>query len=131
VKSRLALIATALVGACAGNPPNDGPYAVFEPGDYSAVRKEIPVQISAIDGESPMTGRVRETVKPGKRVVDLYLPTRVGPHSSQARQIVVEAQPCTRYRIVAYYDNLVHVEWQPVVYDEPIGECRSQFGRPL
>ena len=122
VKSLLALMTVALVAGCAGN----GPYALFESGDRSAVRKELPVQITAIDGESPMSGRVREAVKPGRRVVDVYLPAAVGPYSKQWRQLRIDAEACTRYRIVAAYENLTHLEWTPVIYPEPIGECPAQ-----
>ena len=127
MKSLLALMAVALVAACAaGGTPGDGPYALFESGDRSAARKELPVQISAIDGESPMSGRVREAVKPGRRVVDVYLPAAVGPYSKQWRQLRIDAEACTRYRIVAAYENLTHLEWTPVIYPEPIGECPAQ-----
>jgi hypothetical protein len=121
-------MAWALLAACAASAA-DGPYALIESGERSAVRKELPVQITAVDGVSPMTGRVREAVKPGRHVVDVYLPTRVGPYSKHVHQVVLDAQPCTRYRFVAYYDNLAHIVWQPVVYHEPIGECLAQFGR--
>jgi|SRR6267378_1785410 len=90
-------------------------------GTDSPVRKELPVYIKAIDGESTIYGST--PMRPGRHVVDVYLGTRVGPYSKQVRQLEIDADACTRYRIVAGYQNLTHIEWTPVIYREPIGEC--------
>jgi hypothetical protein len=61
-------------------------------------------------------------------MVDVYLNTGVGPFYKQYRTLELDVAACTRYRIVAGYTNLTHIEWSPVIYPEPIGECVAKFG---
>ena len=107
----------------------DPPYALVESGFGSPLRKELPVVIQAIDGETTIYARASGPIKPGRRVVDVYLGTRVGPYWKQLRQVEIDADACTRYRIVAGYQNLTHIEWTPVIYREPIGECLAELRR--
>src|SRR5882762_9671905 len=74
----------ALAAACSTTGTYDEPYALVEPGMRSAVRKEMPVSINAVDGQTTLNAR--------------YYPT-----------------------------PLTHVEWEPVIYPEPIGECIAKF----
>jgi hypothetical protein len=60
-------------------------------------------------------------------VLDVYFSTTVGPNFKQYRTVSLDAAPCIRYQIVARYDNLTHIEWAPVIYPEPIGECVAKF----
>lgn len=122
----LALLAAAALPALAG--PYDQPYALVESGYRSDVRKERPVLVNSIDGESTMRRRYSTPVSPGKHQVDVYFTTSTGPSAKHHRLLEIDAAPCVRYRIVAHYDNLTHIEWAPVIYSEPIGECEKKFG---
>ena len=122
------LMGSLLVAGCAAVEPFDAPYALVEVGPISAARKELPVIINAIDGDyllNPRSGPIR----PGKHQLEIQFSTRDGPYWKRKKMVELDAQPCTRYRIVARYDNLTNVEWTPVIYPEPIGECVAKFAR--
>jgi hypothetical protein len=120
----------ALIAACANTGIYDEPYALVEGGTRSAVRKEFPAFINAVDGQTTFSRRYYPTpVKPGKHVLDVYFGLADGPTYKQYRRIELDAAECTRYRIVAHYSNLTHVEWGPVIYPEPIGECVARFAQ--
>ena len=124
----ICLLPMALIAACAAGGPYDEPYALVEGGTRSAVRKELPAFINAVDGQTTFSRKYYPTpVKPGKHVVDVYFGLADGPSYKQYRRIELDAAECTRYRIVAHYNNLTHVEWDPVIYPEPIGECIAKF----
>ena len=106
--------------------PYDQPYALVESGWRSAVRRELPIYLHTVDGKAPVNKR-RSDLSPGKHQIDVYLPTRVGPTTKQHRIVEIDAAACMRYRIVAHYDNLTHIEWTPVVYSERVGECERKF----
>jgi hypothetical protein len=123
-----------LAASCATAPTPasyDEPYAVFEPGTPSAVRREIPVLIHEVDGQIPVDARRQYgiPVQPGKHVVVVYFSSDnvKGAPEKHVRTVEIEAAACTRYRIVAHHTQLTHVEWEPVVYQEPIGECTTKF----
>lgn len=127
-----AMVFAGLAASCAATPPAyDEPYAVFEPGTRSAVRREIPVLIHEVDGEIPVDARRQYgiPVPPGKHVVVVHFSSDSveGAPQKHVRTLEIEAAACTRYRIVAHHTTLVHVEWEPVVYQEPIGECTAKF----
>jgi hypothetical protein len=111
----------------AGAGPYDVPYALVESGWRSEVRKELPVSIHSVDGESTLQRRRSSPIAPGKHQIDVLLPVQVGPHAKQHRIVEIDAAACVRYRIVARYDNLTHIEWTPVIYAEPVGECEKKF----
>ena len=120
----------ALAAACSTTGTYDEPYALVEGGMRSAVRKEFPVLVNAVDGETTLSPRRYPTLlKPGKHAIEVYFSTDsvAGSPNKHHRTIDLDAAPCTRYRIVARYENLTHVEWTPVIYPEPIGECIAKF----
>jgi len=120
----------ALIAACANTGIYDEPYALVEGGTRSAVRKELPAFINAVDGQTTFSRRYYPTaVKPGKHLLDVYFGLADGPTYKQYRRIELDAAECTRYRIVAHYSNLTHVDWSPVIYPEPIGECLAKFAQ--
>ena len=123
----LFLASLALATACAGPGTYDAPYALVESGARSAVRKELPAAINAVDGRSTLSPRYATALTPGRHRVDVYLSVPTGAFYKQYRTIELDAAPCTRYRIVAAYQNLTHPEWAPVIYPEPIGECAARF----
>ena len=126
----VSLLPAVLTAACATVGPYDEPYALVESGMRSAVRKEFPAIVNAVDGQTTFVPRRYPTaLKPGMHVIDVYFSTDVGPAAKQFRTIELDAAASTRYRIVARTTNLTHVEWTPVIYPEPIGECNAKFAR--
>jgi len=120
------LVGSLGVAGCAAVEPFDGPYALVEVGHTSAARKELPVIVNAIDGDyllNPRSG----PIKPGKHQLEIQFSTRDGAYSKRKRIVELDAKPCTRYRIVAQYTNLTNVDWTPIIYPEPIGECMAKF----
>jgi hypothetical protein len=126
-KTLICLLSTVLTAACTTAGPYDEPYALVEGGIRSALRKELPAAISAVDGRSTLRTRYATALTPGRHRVDVYLNVSTGPFYKHYRTIELDAAPCTRYRIVAAYQNLTHLEWIPVIYPEPIGECAARF----
>ena len=124
-----------VVAGCAstGNGSGEGsysePYGVIESGSPSAVRKEGRALINRVDGRTPLNSRYGEVVKPGRRVVELNFSSgeSAGTNVKHSRTLELDVAPCTRYRIVAHYTSATHVDWEPVVYPEPIGECFARF----
>ena len=97
----------------------------------SIIGKELPVTINAVDGVNTLEPRRSGPLKPGKHEVSVRFSTARGPYLMQFATLQLDTEPCTRYRVVARYENLVHVEWVPVVYPEPIVECRNKFSGRL
>ena len=104
------------------------PYGLIESGSASTVRKEGRVLINKVDGRSPLDPRRGELVAPGKRVLELYFSSGESAGVKHSKVLELDVAPCTRYRIVAAYTSMTHIEWEPVVYSEPIGECAARFG---
>lgn len=127
MKSRLAWIVLLAGASPALAGAYDKPYALVESGWRSEVRKELPVSIHSVDGETTLQRRRSMPIEPGRRQIDVYLPIKVGPYAKQHRVVEIDAAACVRYRIVARYDNLTHLEWTPVIYPEPVGECERKF----
>jgi hypothetical protein len=128
MKVIIACLSPAILAAACATTDYEEPYAVIEAGTRSATRKEIPVLVHSIDGQIPVAGsRYPIPVKPGRHAVDVYFSSGVvaGADEKHRRTLQINAAPCTRYRIVARYTQLTSVEWEPVVYDEPIGGCSS------
>ena len=46
----------------------------------------------------------------------------IGPFWKYRKTVEIGVAPCSRYRIVARYDNLTHVESTPVIHPEPTSE---------
>ena len=130
MKLKPLLMGSLLAAGCASVEPFDAPYALVEVGPISAARKELPVIINAVDGETTFIPRRYPTpLKPGKHLVEVYFSSDsvAGSADKHHKTIDLDAAPCTRYRIVARYQSLTHVEWDPVIYPEPIGECIAKF----
>jgi hypothetical protein len=129
-----ATLSLVLVAACASQESYesyDSPYAVVEPGSPSAARRELPVFIHDVDGQIPVSQRYGIPVPPGKHsvVVNFSSDSIEGSADKHSRTVQLDAEPCTRYRIVARHTQLTHVDWEPVVYSERIGECTKRFAR--
>ena len=122
------LMGSLLAAGCAAvGPSYDAPYALVDIGPLSASRKELPVIVNAIDGDSLLDPRRSGPLTPGKHQLEVQFSTRDGPYWKRKKMVELDALPCTRYRIVAQYTNLTNVDWKPIVYPEPIGECMAKF----
>jgi hypothetical protein len=114
-------------GAFAG--PYDQPYALVESGDRSDVREEFPASITRVDGKSTRNSRKPDPVAPGPHALTVrYETARVtqGP-AETTRELQMDLEACTRYRIVARRTG--GTNWEPKVYSEPISECVRKFSK--
>ena len=124
----LAALAAALLFGVAAAGPYDQPYGLIESGDRSQTRKQEPVAISRIDGESPRNPRRPDPVAPGKHVVQVAFSSARAVVADDLQTIEIDVQPCKRYRIVAAYETAITGKWKPVVQAvEDIGECKRKF----
>jgi hypothetical protein len=121
----VALALAAPFAAFAG--PYDQPYGLIESGDRSPTRKQEPVAISRIDGQTTRNPRRPDPVPPGRHSVEIsFASARVV--GDQSKTVEIDVQPCKRYRVVAAYQTTVSGKWEPVVAaTEDIGECRRKF----
>ncbi len=120
-----ALPAFAALAAVAG--PYDKPWAIVETGSSSEVRKEARLAISKVDGKSTRNPRKSDPIEPGKHVITVHFETARGVVSDNFRDLQIDLEGCTRYRIVAEYESKTGPEWKPKIYSEPIGECVGKF----
>jgi hypothetical protein len=105
----------------------DQPYGVVEVGDASAMRKEARLALSRIDGKSVRSPRKSDPIPPGKHTIRVSFSSARGLTSENLKDIEIDVEPCMRYRLVAKYESPTGPDWEPVVYAEPIGECRKKF----
>ena len=126
---RLALACSALaaMGVLAGQ--YDKPYALVEAADRSPTREEFPPAITRIDGESTRNPRRSDPIEPGKRRVTVRFETAKVVQSPDeiTRELDMDLEPCTRYRIAAR--RVGSTNWEPKVYSEAIPECKRKFDR--
>ena len=127
---RLLLVAAAALSATGGlaAPQFKEAYAIVEGGDPSQVRQEFRPAITQIDGQSTRNTVRSDPLPPGKHVVTIRFETgRVAQAPAEvSRDVEIDFEPCTRYRIVARRTG--GTNWEPKVYSEPIGECKKKFG---
>ena len=126
---RLAAALCALGAWGAFGEQYDRPYALIEPADRSPTREEFPPAITQIDGESTRNPRKPDPVAPGKHRVTVRFETARATQAPQdaTRDLDMELQPCTRYRIAAR--RVGAARWEPRVYSEAIAECQSKFAK--
>ena len=122
----VALFATAAAAAPAAY---DKPWSLVESGDGSQTRQEYSVAITQVDGQSTRNPRASEAIEPGKHRVTVRFETaRVQQGKAETtRDLQIELEPCTRYRIVAKRTTSTGTQWEPKVYSEAIGECKRKF----
>ncbi|APV49918.1 hypothetical protein BWI17_09610 [Betaproteobacteria bacterium GR16-43] len=122
----LAVPAFASAAAFAQNPYSQ-PWALVESGDGSQVREEARVSISKVDGKSTRNPRKSDALPAGKHVITVHYDTARGVVNDEYRELQMDLEGCTRYRIVAKVNGPPVTEWKPHVYSEPIGECVAKF----
>jgi hypothetical protein len=127
MKRHVIAIALAAAAGSALAGPYSQPYALVEGMDKSTVKEEMPAAITKIDGKSTRNVRRSDPIEPGKHTVTVRFTTaRVaqGP-AEESRELQMDLEGCTRYRIAAR--RVESVNWEPKVYSEPIGECVKKF----
>ncbi len=132
MRMRIFLAAAAAVTAphCLAAPQFSEPWAIVEGGDRSQVREEFRPAITQVDGHSTRNTVRSDPLPPGKHVITIRFETgRVAQAPSEvSREVEIDAEACTRYRIVARRTG--GTNWEPKVYSEPIGECAKKFKKP-
>jgi len=121
------LIPLLVVAPVASAGMYDQPYAIVERGDASAVNKEARVAITKVDGKSTRDTRQTDPLAPGPHRVTLHFESARGTFRPEYREIELDVQACTRYRIVASFESKLGPDWKPKVYSERIGECARKF----
>jgi hypothetical protein len=108
----------------------DSPWAIVDAADPSQVRKDFAPAITHVDGASTRDPRQSDPIAPGKHQITIRFETgRVTQAPSESTRVVdIDALGCTRYRIAAHRTG--GTNWEPVVYQEPIGECVAKFRKP-
>jgi hypothetical protein len=128
---RMRLLVIAAAACCAASAiaaqQFKEPYAIVEAGDRSQVREEFPPAITQVDGHSTRNPRRSDPIPPGKHVITVRFETgRVAQAPAEvSREVEIDLERCTRYRIVAHRTG--GTNWEPKVYSEPIGECNKKF----
>jgi len=119
----------ALVAATALAGPYDSPYALVEAGDRNDIRQEFPPAITRVDGTSTRDTRRTDPIPPGKHKITIRFETArvVQSPADASRELDLDLAACTRYRVVAR--RTTGTNWEPHVYQEPIGECAKKFGK--
>jgi len=114
-------------GAVAG--PYDQPYAIVEAGDRNAAREEFKPAISQVDGKSTRDVRKSDPITPGKHRITIRFETARTTQASGevARELEMDLEACTLYRIVAKRTEGTH--WEPKIYSEPLAECVRKFNK--
>jgi len=125
----LLVIPLSMLSLSAGADAYDQPYAQVASGYRSLVRKEMPVAIASVDGIATRNLYRTDPLAPGRHRVQVYFAAGRPTTAKAFREVEIDMQPCTRYRIVANYRLLIHSDWEPKVYLEQIGECSDRFAR--
>jgi hypothetical protein len=108
--------------------PYDQSYGKIESGDRSQTRKQEPVAISRIDGQTTRNPRRPDPVAPGKHSVEISFTSARAVVGDPLQTIEIDVQPCKRYRVAAQYQTAASGKWEPVVQAvEDISECRKKF----
>jgi hypothetical protein len=124
---QLLIVLAVIAAAPAGAGMYDQPYAVVETGAPSDARKEARLAISKVDGKSLRNPRQSDPLAPGKHVISLHFASARATFRPETKDVEIDLEPCTLYRIVASYEIKTGPNWKPKVYSEPIGECRKKF----
>jgi hypothetical protein len=127
--SRFLLAPAVLVATAAFAGMYDQPYALIETGDASEPRKEARVAITKVDGKSTRDPRKSDPIAPGKHVIRVRFTTARGSFRPEYLDLEMPVEACTRYRIVAGYENRLGPDWKPNLYTEPIPECTRKVAK--
>jgi hypothetical protein len=125
------LVPVFVLGHAAAAGLYDQPYALVERGDASETRNEARVAVTKVDGRSTRDPRTTDPLPPGKHVVTLHFETARGAFRPEYLDLEMDLAACTRYRVVASYENRMGPDWKPRVYAERIPECERKFSKEV
>jgi hypothetical protein len=128
VKHALGAALLAAATAAAAATMYDRPYALIERGDTSETRNESSVAITKVDGKSTTNPRRTDPLPPGRHVITIHYDSARGRWDPEYRDLEMDLEACTLYRIVAAYPVRTGPDWTPKVYAEPIASCAKKFG---
>ncbi|QJR16173.1 hypothetical protein [Usitatibacter palustris] len=117
----------ALFASAALAGPYDQPWSIVESGDRAETKKDATVAITKVDGKSTRSTRKSDPIEPGKHVITVSYETANSISTDRYREMTMDLEGCTRYRVVARYVTRMDPKWEPHVYPEPIPECVKQF----
>ena len=103
------------------------PWAIVESGDISEPKKDARVGITKVDGKSTRNARKSDPIEPGKHTITVAYETARAAAGGSYKDLEIDLEGCTRYRIVARYETKMDPKWEPHVYAEPISECVAKF----
>ena len=108
------------------------PYAVFEAARHSAIRDIHPATIMRVDDAPTIRPYRTDPVAPGLHTIEVSLPGPLVMGSQTKRQqLVIDAQPCTRYFIAAKRSSRTARDWRAYIEgSEPIAECERDLAPP-
>lgn len=127
MKARMLLLALPAIATAALAGPYDQPWAIVESGDQSDVKKDAKVAISKVDGKTTRNVRRSDPIAPGKHVITVNYESAHTVITDRSRDVEMNLEGCTRYRVVARYITRMDPKWEPHVYSEPISECAKKF----
>ena len=105
------------------------PYAIVETGDRDDINKYATVGITRIDGKSTRDARRTDPIPPGKHIVRVAFDSGRGRFKPDWRDLEIDLQPCTVYRIVATYENRLGPDWNVKVGEQPLVECQRKLAK--
>jgi hypothetical protein len=126
---KLSLVPAALVATAAFAGMYDQPYALVESGGASEARKEASLAITSVDGVSTRNPRKSDPLPPGKHRIVFHFESARVEFRPEHKEVEIDLEACTSYRVVASYEVKSGPNWKPKVYSEPIGECRKKFSK--
>ncbi len=107
----------------------DGPWSLLVAGTTPAKVADgfyVPLIVSSIDGETPLTGTV--AVKPGQKQILLDTPATTRNRAPSHKRMELDMAPCMRYFVAGKKSAEASLRWAPEVFlTEPIGECMAEF----
>ena len=98
-------------------------------GSEMCIRDRFVPAISQVDGKSTRNVRKTDPIAPGKHRITVRFETARATQSPAevSREVEMDLEPCTLYRIVAKRTG--GTNWEPKVYSEPLGECVRKFSK--
>lgn len=90
------------------------PYAVIDGGrKVTSDDNNYEVRIKTIDGKQLFSNNIRKNIEPGPHLVLLETTKKHrGRSKTTEAYFPIDAQPCTKYRVSAQYENSLSENWE-------------------
>jgi hypothetical protein len=113
-----------LLAACVADPVYTAPYSLFTTEQVVSSTDNRRSFALKVDGTEIQRGESLP-VKPGLRTVQVSMS---GQSGHAPKQLTIDAQPCTRYILIASRSASTDDDWEPSLNrSEPIGDCATKF----